>query len=351
MGLLWKDKHSALQDNRHVVEHRLKLLGKRLQRDPSLAEAYKKTIESDVSNGYVKQLSDEEAAAHVSKEWYLPHHPVLNPNKPGKVRRVCDAASKLNGSSLNDHLIAGPDLLNSLTGVFMRFREEKIALSADIEAMFNQVAVPKDDQSVLRFLWRDSPDTQIDVYQYRRHIFGAKCSPTCSNYALLRNAKDNSQLYPEAAVAVERNFYMDDFFKSVESVARAAKIFTKLVDLCKGGKFCLTKWISDNRDVINEIPAPERAASVKVIDEYAEMPTERALGVGWDTQQDHFVFKVKKRNLAITRRQVLSLIASLFDPLGFLAPFLVRAKIILQRIWQLGVAWDDCLPQEITTHW
>ena len=144
---------------------------------------------------------------------------------------------------------------------------------------------------------------------------------------------------------------MDDFFKSVESVARAAKIFTKLVDLCKGGKFRLTKWISDNRDVINEIPAPERAASVKVIDEYAEMPTERALGVGWDTQQDHFVFKVKKRNLAITRRQVLSLIASLFDPLEFLAPFLVRAKINLQRIWQLGVAWDDCLHQEITTHW
>jgi hypothetical protein len=178
VGLLWKDKHSALQDNRYVAEHRLKLLGKRLQRDPSLAEAYKKTIESDVSNGYVRQLSDEEAAAHVSKERYLPHHPVLNPNKPGKVRRVCDAASKLNGSSLNDHLIAGPDLLNSLTGVFMRFREEKIALSADIEAMFNQVAVPKDDQSVLRFLWRDSPDTQIDVYQYRRHIFGAKCPTT-----------------------------------------------------------------------------------------------------------------------------------------------------------------------------
>ncbi|XP_028413784.1 uncharacterized protein LOC114536629 [Dendronephthya gigantea] len=298
VGLLWKDKHSTMQENRHVAEQRLKLLDKRLQRDPDLAEAYKKTIESDMSNGYIRQLSEEEAAARVSKQWYLPHHPVLNPNKPGKVRRVCDAASKLNGSSLNDHLIAGPDLLNSLIGVFMRFREEKIALSADIEAMFNQVAVPEDDH--------------------------AKCSPTCSNYALLRNAKDNSQLYPETAAAIERTFYMR-------------------------GEFRLTKWIYNDRDV--SIPEPERAASVKAINEYTAMPTERALGVGWDTQRDRFVFKVKRGNPAITRRQVLSLIASLFDPLGFLAPFLVRAKIILQRIWQFGIGWDDCLPQGITTNW
>jgi len=73
----------------------------------------------------------------------------------------------------------------------MRFQEEKVALSGYIEAMFNQVAVPEADQAALRFLWRQSPETPIKAYQYLRHIFGAKCAPTCSNYALLRSAEDN----------------------------------------------------------------------------------------------------------------------------------------------------------------
>ena len=322
----------------------MKLLEKRLQQDLELAQSYQKTINSDLANGMLRSCPMQKLQPQKESSGFFP-------TKPGKVRRVCDAASKFRGSSLNDHLIADPDLLNSLTGVFMRFREEKIALSADIGAMFNQVAVAKEDQPVLRFLWRDSPDSETEVYQYERHIFGAKCAPTCSNYALLQNARDNQPDFPVAAAAVEWNFYMDDFFKSVESVARALKIYGELVELCKKGKFRLTKWISNEREVIDQVPESERAASVKTIDEHTAMPTERALGVGWDTQQDHFVFKVKKRNPAITRRQVLSLIASLFDPLGFLAPFLVRAKIILQRIWQLGVGWDDCLPHETSLEW
>ena len=121
----------------------------------------------------------------------------------------------------------------------MRFREEKVALSADIESMFNQVAVPQRDRSVLRFLWCETVNSEKDVYQYSCHIFGAKCAPTCANYALLRNARDNQAEYPEAAAAVARNFYMDDFFKSVESVARAVALYRQLVILLNVGHFHL----------------------------------------------------------------------------------------------------------------
>ena len=348
--LLWKKNGGSMQNNRTVAEHRLAMLERRLQRDPNLAEAYKETIHSDLEKGYVKKIVLNEGATE-EKQWYLPHHPVLNPNKPGKVRRVCDTACRYQGSSLNDHLITGPDLLNSLTGIFMRFREEKIALSADIEAMFSQVAVPKEDQPVLRFLWRDSTDSGTETYQYQRHIFGAKCAPTCANYALCRNAKDNEHEFPDAAAAVERNFYMDDFLKSVDSVTRAIKLCNELVELCQRGKFRLTKWISNDRRVIEKVPETERAVSVKTMNECTDMPVERALGVGWDTQRDNFVFIVKKRPPAQTRRQLLSIMASLFDPLGFLAPFLVRAKILLQRVWQLGLAWDDHLPQDLLEEW
>ena len=181
--LIWKDQNIRLPDNRIVAVHCLNVLERRLQRDPELAAAYKKTISSDLEKGYIKKLTKEEANALVKHKWYLPHHPVLNPSKPGKVRRVCDAAAKFQGSSLNSHLLSGPDLMNNLVGIFMRFREDRIAISGDIEAMFNQVSVPPEDQIALRFLWRQSPGSEAEVYQYQHHIFGAKCAPTCSNYA------------------------------------------------------------------------------------------------------------------------------------------------------------------------
>ena len=85
--------------------------------------------------------------------WYLPHHPVTNPNKPGKVRRVANAASKFCGESLNSNLLTGPDLLNNLVGVLLRFKEHPVAVLSDVEGMFMQIAVRQEDQSVLRFLW------------------------------------------------------------------------------------------------------------------------------------------------------------------------------------------------------
>ena len=95
--------------------------------------------------------------------------------------------------------------------------------------------------------------------------------------------------------------------------------------------------------MIEQIPEPERAPSVKVVDENIVMPVERALGIIWDTNSDCFVYEVVKRNIAETRRKMLSLTAALFDPTGILAPFLVRAKILLQQLWHCGIGWDDLL--------
>ena len=276
--LIWCDKNVNLPDNFPAAARRLEFLEKRLSRDPELATNYKKTIDMDLEKGYIKRLTKEEAGAPVTRKWYLPHHPVVNPKKPGKVRRVCDAAAKFQGSSLNSHLLSGPDLLNNLVGIFMRFREEKVALSGDIEAMLNQVAVPEADQGALRFLWRQSPESPIEVYQYVRHIFGAKCAPTCSNYALLKSAEDNEMKFPIASLAVKRNFYMDDFFKSVKSTGEAMEIQQQLAEMLNLGGFHLTKWISNEKEVIEQISESERAPSVKVVDENIVMPVERALG-------------------------------------------------------------------------
>ena len=187
------------------------------------------------------------------KEWYLPHHPVLNPNNSGKVRRVCNAASKYKEICLNDKLLAGPDLLHGLVGTIFRFREGPIALTADIESMFLQVQVPEQDRSCLRFLWSLRTNEPVHIYKYQRHLFGAKSFPTCANYNLKRVGLDNEKEYPIAAKAIQNNFYMDDFIKSIETPEEAIEVFNQLQSLLSQHGFELKKWISNNDAVTKAI--------------------------------------------------------------------------------------------------
>ena len=124
---------------------------KRLDKDPSLREKYAETIREDIQKEYVITVKAHDPKSRADREWYLPHHPVLNPNKPGKVRRVLNRASKCPGASLNKSLLVGPDLLQNLIFVLLRFRQHKYAVSAGLEGMFLQVGVREEDQPSLRF--------------------------------------------------------------------------------------------------------------------------------------------------------------------------------------------------------
>ena len=185
IGLLWKQKDPNLPFNRVAAQVRLHHLKRRFSRDPDLEAKYRAVIEEYINKGYARKLTPEEATKRSRITWYLPHHPVFNVNKPNKCRVVFDAAAKSDGTSLNDQLFQGPDLANSLTGVLIRFREEEIAFTADLEAMFHQVKVLPRDADALRFLWwSGSLDNPPDECQMLVHIFGAASSPCCANRAV-----------------------------------------------------------------------------------------------------------------------------------------------------------------------
>ena len=203
-----------------------------------------------VIDGYLTQdppvarkLSEEEAKQENQRTWYLPMHPVTNPHKLGKIRVVNDAAAVFDGTSLNNSLLTGPDLLNSLVGNLIRFRSGKVAIAADVKDHFHRVRVSSKDADSLRFLWKEdifSPDPP-DTYQMIVHIFGAKDSPACANYALKRVAEDNREDYSEAAYdTVMRNFYVDDLLKSVKSQEEAIKLSKELISMMQRGAFRLT---------------------------------------------------------------------------------------------------------------
>ena len=342
MGLLWKNDQPSLPFNRAMAKIRLHHLKRRLERDKDLHEKYSSAISGYVTKGHARKLTKEEAERRTNKTWYLPHHPVISPNKPGKIRVVFDAAAKFHGTSLNDQLLQGPDYINNLAGVLMRFRQEEVVLVADIEQMFHQVRVPAEDCDALRFLWwsGDLNDEPAE-YQMLVHIFGATYSPCCANKALRQTADDNEDKYgSEAAETVRRNFYVDDLLKSVQTTDQATALAVKLTAMLKEGGFHLTKFLSNRREVLSALPTQERANPTLNL-ELDQLPINRTLGLHWDAERDVFCFKTVATNKPATKRGILSTISSLFDPLGFLSPFILPIKVLIQDLWKGRVEWDD----------
>ena len=146
--MLWK-KDVDLPERQTNAERRFNQICRKFQANPELFQMYAQNISSYVEKGYIQRLSDEEAQECSPITWYIPHHGVTNVNKPGKVRIVFDAAVKSLGQSLNSNLFSGPDLLNSLLGVLLRFRRHRIAVVANIEAMFCQVQLKNEDTDAI----------------------------------------------------------------------------------------------------------------------------------------------------------------------------------------------------------
>ena len=250
-------------------------------------ELYQQSIDKDVEKGFVKILGKSEVKGTFGKEWYLPHHPVLNPTKPGKVHRVCNAAAKFKDICLNNKLLAGPGPLHGLIRTIFRFREGPLALTADIESMFLQVQVPERDKSWLRFLWRPTMNTFVPIYEYQRHVIGLKSSPTCDHYALKRVAIDNEDEFPIAAKTIQNNFYIDDVIKLVESPEEAIKNFKQLQPLLSKHGFELKKWITNSDVVTKAIPEDFRSfRNTKQVEVEPGKEGSSVLGLQWTTTDD-----------------------------------------------------------------
>ena len=207
MPLPFKHQNIRLPNNYAQAEKRLNGLKRRLKADDAYYADYCSFMSDTISKGYARKV-DDEFKDQDDRTWYLPHHGIYHPQK-SKVRVVFDCPATFEGHSLNDKLLQGPDLTSNLVGVLTRFRQEKYAFMADIEKMFFQVRVRKEDQSFLRFLWWPNGDLEQKAEEYCMtvHLFGAVSSPACANYALWRTADDNGESYgTEVANTLRRNF-------------------------------------------------------------------------------------------------------------------------------------------------
>eukprot|EP00057_Strongylocentrotus_purpuratus_P028999 XP_011683473.1 PREDICTED: uncharacterized protein LOC100891682 [Strongylocentrotus purpuratus] len=168
-----------------------------------------------------------------------------------------------------------------------------------------------------------------------------------------KTAVDNQQDYEADTVeTVRENFYVDDCLVSTDSEERAIKLAAQLRELLRKGGFRLTKWLSNSPTVLHSIPVEERAKELTGVDlNHDALPVDRALGISWNVEADSLGFKISPKDKPLTRRGLLSVVSSMYDPLGFASPFVVRGKLILQELCQKGLAWDDPIPEVYKQKW
>eukprot|EP00057_Strongylocentrotus_purpuratus_P017851 XP_011672325.1 PREDICTED: uncharacterized protein LOC105442158 [Strongylocentrotus purpuratus] len=331
-----------LPSNKRLATVRFEHLHRKLKKDEAYRDNYTSFMTDIINGGFAEQV---ETKAPPGETNYIPHHGVYHPMKK-KMRIVFDCSAKYGGTCLNDHLLKGPDMINSLVGVLCRFRKHNVAVLCDVEKMFFPFRVAEDDRDFLRFLWFQDNDINKEPVDYRMnvHLFGAASSPGCANYGLKYLARHCSNEFPLASRFVERSFYVDDGLVSVSSEEEAIQLANEARQLCSKGGLRLHKFVSNSKAVLESLPKSERASGVTDSNLDFEDQVERALGIVWNVATDAFCFRISLKEKPMTRRGILSIVASLYDPLGFVAPVVLDGKRILQEMCRSGLGWDDPVP-------
>ncbi|XP_053968725.1 uncharacterized protein LOC128870147 [Anastrepha ludens] len=353
-GLLWKHEAVELPDSLPMAIRRLSCLESKMKRDSSIRQFLINKIHDYEKKGYVRKLNKNEIK-YSARSWYLPIFTVLNANKK-KTRLVWDAAARVKGVGLNDMLLKGPDLLKSLLGVLLRFRERRFAVCGDIREMFHQIKIIKEDQVAQKFLWRnDGSSRDYDIYVMRVMTFGASCSPSLANYIKNRNAHRFADLHPDAERAIVSNTFVDDWLQSADSENELARLATKVRWVHQEGGFQMRNWKSNSKHVLFSLDADDVPAA-KCFEE-PEAVIEKVLGMWWLPVSDELTYienfpkEVFNENTIVSKRQILRTIMTIFDPMGLLGFVIVQAKIILQDVWRSGVGWEEPIKEEERCNW
>lgn len=341
-----------LPNNREQALSRLRSLRKTLKRKPEMREHYVEFMQRMFGKGHAEHAPPLRPGQEC---WYLPSFGIYHPQKPGKIRIVFDSSARFSNASLNQVLLKGPDLNNSLTGVLLRFRSDPYAVMADVEQMFHNFLVREDHRDYLRFLWFRHHDLDGEVEEFRMtvHVFGNRPSPSVAIYGLKRTAMEGEEEYgTDVREFIERHFYVDDGLKSFPSEAQAIDVLHRAQRMLAQSNIRLHKISSNSSAVTSAFPDEDLITGLQGLELGLDSPpVQRSLGLGWDLSKDLLSFQVKSCDKPFTKRGVLSVINSLYDPLGFAVPVSIEGRAILREISSDVAEWDALLPKGKRDKW
>ena len=316
--------------------------------------------DSEYRNLYQGFMNEYEALHHMVRApslspnthsvFYLPHHGVLKlDSQTTKLRVVFNGSSPTTtGHSINDLMHTGANLLLNIMDVLLWIRQHKYIFATDVTKMYRQIKVHEDDQDLQRILWIDEDSKEVP-YKLTTVTYGTKAAPFLAVRALLQLVEDEGHRFPFAVPSITHARYVDDIFGGGDEGETLITIAQQLNDLCKAGGFPLAKWQTTYPPLLDSISQEVRASNSYIA---LDDCNTKILGLQWNSLNDNFSFSTKPINNSIlTKRLILSEVAKIFDPLGFLAPVIIRAKALLQELWLHKLDWDDPLPSQVTAHW
>ncbi|KAK5847425.1 hypothetical protein PBY51_016551 [Eleginops maclovinus] len=350
--LPFRSTRQRLPNNRGQAVHRLMSLRRTLKKNTEMKDHYVEFMEKMFKKNHAERAPPISADQEC---WYLLSFGIYHPQKPGKIRIVFDSSAQCNNVSLNDVLLKGPDLNNTLVGVLIRFRREPYAVMADVEQMFHNFIVNEEHRDYLRFLWFQNHDLDGDIAEFRMrvHVFGNCPSPSVAVYGLKRAAIEGEEDYgSDARMFIERHFYVDDGLKSFSSETEAIDVLRRTQKMLAQSNIRLHKISSNSSTITSAFPDEDLATGLQGLGLGQSTPSmQRTLGLGWDLSTDLFMFQVTTNEKPFTKRGVLSVINSLFDPLGFAVPVSIEGRVILRDISSDVCDWDEQLPEEKQGMW
>ena len=341
VALPWKPEsvRPKLLDNEKLARQRLEHLTRRLARSPELEVRYHSVIDGYLQQGFIEEVPHGEPPDS-GAVYYMPHRPVVKEsNLTTKVRPVYDASAKgFNGVSLNDCMEAGPSLIPNLPGILLRFRRWKVALTADVTKAFLQIQIRPQDRDVHRFLWNDGGT--VRVMRFLRLPFGNKSSPFLMNATVKYHL---SQCPPSRVVEeLSENLYVDNFLSGCDDDSVGCDLLQEANRVMQQAGMTLSQWASNSGQV-------GVVLNRELHDRSAGEESLKVLGLRWQAADDflHYDGVAVPEDLCITKRVVLSFIARMYDPLGYLTPFVMVAKRLFQELWRQGLGWDEVVPVKV----
>lgn len=340
-----------LGESQFNAVRRLLQMEKRGVKYPEMYAGYREFMRSYLSLKHMELIPPNEV--DIEPHCYLPHHAVFKPESTTtKLRVVFDAtAATTNGKGLNALLLTGPRLQETLSSILLRWRKYKIAISADVEKMYRQIWVRPAHQDYQRIVWRETADLPVQHYRLKTVTYGTASAPYMAVRTMQQLADDERQMFPRAAEVVRNDFYVDDCLSGTDTLRDAIALKDELIGLMTAGGMRLMKWSSNSSDLLRTLPDDHIECRAPLC--FDEDESIKALGIRWYPLSDEFRYKVHVpvERKELTKREMLSEIARLFDPLGLLSPIIITAKIQVQKLWLTGLGWDEMLPDDVSSTW
>ncbi len=202
-----------------------------------------------------------------------------------------------------------------------------------------------------RIVWREDPNKPIQDYRLLTATYGTASRPFHATRVLHKLAEDEERDLPLASAVARRDFYVDDVMSGANTESEALEVQSQLLELMKRGGMDLRKWSSNSAALLESLPSELRETQLPL--NFDSDEAIKTLGLRWNPATDEFGFKVflPPVTVKITKRSLLSEMSKVFDPLGWLAPCLIRSKILFQKLWKLDCGWDDALPDQVREEW